>query len=216
MNRPAGRAGCRRRSASRTRGSRASRSPRRPQRARRCGSSRGTRSRRSAGTRRRCRALLCCAGAVRLRLRAYAALVATLTPARRATVAASGRTRPRACRPPRGPTSGAYAHWRRRVEERLHDPPGSSTPSCRVKRRASPTIAAWRSTSYGVAPRRPGPRTPCRARCGRPRRIGPSSRQDGAEAGGRVELDDDLVRLDDASPKPIRGGCLNTTRTRSG
>ena len=82
----------------------------------------------------------------------------------------------------------------------------SSTPSCRVKRVASPTIAAWRSTSYGVAPRRPGRELHVELDAEAP---GESARR-AARIARRPVVGSSLTTTwfgsEDASPKPIRGG----------
>ena len=77
----------------------------------------------------------------------------------------------------------------------------SSTLSCRAKRLLSPIIAAWSSTSYGVAPSPPW--------CGelhvegyllRLRLVGALRVDDQPDPGGGVQLDDELVRLRAAGP----------------
>ena len=78
----------------------------------------------------------------------------------------------------------------------------SSTPSCRVKRVASPTIAAWRSTSYGVAPSPPSAgELHVELDPGGARGIRPVRREDRPDPGGGIELDDDLVRLGEGEPE---------------
>ena len=159
-----GRAGCRRRSARRRPGRRASRSRRRARRARRCGSSRGTRSRRSAGTatappRSAAPALRRSAG------RAHDGDPGPV-PAAVAGDQLVGRLRPPRARRVR-------VHRRRRVEQRLHDPPRLLDAVLAGEARA---VADQRRVQQHLVgrrrPRRPARRTPCRARSARPGRVG--------------------------------------------
>ena len=72
----------------------------------------------------------------------------------------------------------------------------SSTPSCRVKRVLSPTIAAWSSTSYGVAPSPPISANSTSNWIGAARRgVGAARVEHDADARRGIELDHELVGL---------------------
>ena len=92
----------------------------------------------------------------------------------------------------------------------------SSTPSWRVKRVLSPTIAACSSTSYGVGALAALVGELHVERRSAPGAVGAVRVELEPDAGRRVELDDELVRLDRGrsnAGKPSRGGCLNTSRS---
>ena len=80
----------------------------------------------------------------------------------------------------------------------------SSTPSWRVKRVLSPSIAASSRTSYGV-----GPSPPCsansrsRVTCSGRRRAGALGLDQQPDAGRGVEPDDELTRLRRARPSAV-------------
>ena len=105
-----------------------------------------------------------------------------------------------------------------RVEQRLHDPPGLlDRRPARLNRVLSPT---HRGVQQDLVRRRPlaalGRRTPCRARSAR---SGPRSARWAStwkpDAGGGVELDDQLVGLGSwpAGQNPSCGGRLKTSRS---
>ena len=153
--RPRGRAGCRRRSASRSAARTASRSSRPARPARRCGSWTGTRSRRSAGTATApprsaaARAGMACAPSLRAGVAEALMTPPTGRASRRAGDERVGRRRaPRSPARTAAPAGGESSSgcMTRHV---------SSTPSWRVKRVLSPIIAACSSTSYGVGPSPP-------------------------------------------------------------
>ena len=150
---PRGRAGCRRRSASRRRARRASRSRRRARRARPCGSSRGTRSPRSAGT-----------ATGRPRSAAPLGLVGRAhgVDPRPVPAAVACDQRVAASRAPRPGRVGV--NGRRRVEQRLHDPPGLLDA---VLPREARRLADHRRVEQHLVGRRAltalVARTPCRA-----------------------------------------------------
>ena len=150
-----GRAGCRRRSASRSAARRASRSPRRAPRGRPCGSWRGTRSPRSVGT---ATALPRSARCGSLAVSAVAHDVDPgLVPA-----AVTGDELVGCLRAPR--TRRVRVDRRRRVEQRLHDPPRLLDA---VLAREARALADHRRVEQHLVrasrPRRPPRRTPCRA-----------------------------------------------------
>ena len=112
------------------------------------------------------------------------------------TGCASRRGRRRCRRPPPAPTTPAGSVWTGGGASRsgCMIRQVSSTPSWRVKRVLCPTIAAWSSTSYGVAPSPPS--------CGElhvevddlgPRRAGAPGVEEQPDPGRGVELDDQLV-----------------------
>ena len=181
----------------------ASRPRRRARPGRRCGSRTGTRSRRSAGT----------ATAPRRSAgdRVAHDAIHGLVPA-----AVLGR-QPVGLRRPPG-SRGVRVDRRRRVEQRLHDPPGLLDPVlpgeagavARAARRAGAPRTAWR-------PRRPASANSM-SRSIRPtaERVAAPCVQDQPDPGRRVQLDDDLVRFRSAvpcTPKPSRGGRLKMTRS---
>ena len=110
---------------------------------------------------------------------------------------------------------GAYPWTGREHRQRLHDPPCSSTPSCRTNRVLSPTMAACSSTSYGVAHHRPRDRDPA----AKGDRLGPraaSERRASSSAADRW-MDPSrrrARRVPDraAEPAPSRGGRLKIIR----
>src|SRR5215211_2424908 len=121
--RPRGRAGCRTRSGRRTTAGTASRPPRRARPARRCGSRTGTRSRRSAGTATgRPRSARARAPPWRRRWPRVWPWPGSWGHPWAAPAAVAGDQLVGGVRPPA--PLGVGAHRRRRVEQRLEDPPG--------------------------------------------------------------------------------------------
>ena len=91
----------------------------------------------------------------------------------------------------------------------------SSTPSWRVKRVLSPTIAAWSSTSYGVGPSPPSSANSMSRSIGA---TAPLASARCAPTTIRIPVDGSSLTTiwfgsGEATPKPSFGGCLKTTRT---
>ena len=108
-------------------------------------------------------------------------------------------------------------HRRRRVEQRLHDPPVLLDA---VLAREARAVAAHRGVEQDLVRRRALAALVRELHVQRDPlgldRLAALGVDDHPDAGRRVELDDDLVRLGrpwPRAPNPSRGGCRNTSRT---